>query len=156
MGEITFRYNGGDCSQSDNLQPRQKFSCVDTSGGPSTAQGTTNYITAVPRGGSDLYFAGNVAVGEKYTLNADRVHDKLSADMTITIYDTEGGSILQIVDLHLSCSQPLFLFDKFGASQVTEWIETSNRVVSDKQNDVETGTMLIELATSDTDDIVKP
>merc|ERR1712161_132919 len=162
--EITFRYNGGDCSKSDNLQPRQKFSCVDTSGGPSTAQGTTNYITAVPRGGSDLYFAGNVAVGEKYTLNEDRVFDKLSADMTITIFESQGGRVLQqrdlqgnslqTVDLHLSCSQPLFLFDKFGASQVTEWVETSGRVVSDKQNDVETGTIKVELNTST--DVVKP
>merc|ERR1712238_511135 len=152
--EITFRYNGGDCSQSDNLQPRQKFSCVDNSGGPSKAQGTTNYITAVPRGGSDLYFAGNVAVGEKYTLNEDRVFDKLSADMTITIFESQGGAILQTVDLHLSCSQPLFLFDKFGASQVTEWVETSGRVVSDKQNDVETGTIKVELNTST--DVVKP
>jgi len=152
--EITFRYNGGGCSQSDNLQPRQKFTCTDTDEGPSKSEGTQNYITAVPRGGSDLYFAGPVAVNEKYTLNADRVFDKLSADMTITIFDSQGGSILQVVDLHLSCSQPLFLFDKFGASQVTEWVETSGRVVSDKQSDVETGTIEVKLDTST--DVVKP
>merc|ERR1719491_1234663 len=146
--EITFRYNGGDCSQSDNLQPRQKFSCVDNSGGPSKAQGTTNYITAVPRGGSDLYFAGNVAVGEKYTLNEDRVFDKLSADMTITIFESQGGALLQTVDVHLSCSQPLFLFDKFGSSQVTQWVETSGRVVTDTQTGVETGTIEVALDTS--------
>jgi len=152
--EITFRYNGGSCAQSDNLQPRQKFTCVDNNGGPSVSEGAMNYITAVPRGGSELYFAGNVAVNEKYTLNQDRVYDKLSADMTITIFDVEGGSILQTTDLHLSCSQPLFLFDKFGASQVTEWVETSGRVVSDKQSDVETGTIKVELNTST--DVVKP
>jgi len=152
--EITFRYNGGDCSQSDNLQPRQKFTCSDTGAGPLKAEGTQSYITAVPRGGSDLYFAGPVAVGEKYTLNANRVFDKLSADMTITVFESQGGSILQVVDLHLSCSQPLFLFDKFGASQVTEWVETSGRVVSDKQSDVETGTIEVKLDTSA--DVVKP
>merc|ERR1712238_78064 len=152
--EITFRYNGGDCSQSDNLQPRQKFTCSDTGAGPLKAEGTTSYITAVPRGGSDLYFAGPVAVGEKYTLNANRVFDKLSADMTITVFESQGGSILQVVDLHLSCSQPLFLFDKFGASQVTEWVETSGRIVSDKQSDVETGTIEVKLDTSA--DVVKP
>ena len=163
--EITFRYNGGGCAQSDNLQPRQKFSCTDNPTtvenrslqsflGAPTAEGTQSYITAVPRGGTDLYFAGPVAVGEKYTLNQDRVFDKLSADMTITIFDAEGGNVLQLVDLHLSCSQPLFLFDKFGASQVTEWVETSGRVVSDKQSDVETGTIEVKLDTST--DIVKP
>merc|ERR1712161_120811 len=34
-------------------------------------EGTKSYITAVPRGGSDLYFAGPVAVGEKYNEEED-------------------------------------------------------------------------------------
>jgi len=151
---ITFRYNGGGCSQSDNLQPRQKFSCADGNGGPPVAQGSQNYITAFPTGGSDLYFSGVVAVGEKYTLNANEVFDKLSADMTLEIFDSEGGNLLQRVDLHLSCSQPLFLFDKFGASQVTEWIETDGRIVSDKQTDVQTGVIEVKLDTAS--DIIKP
>jgi len=152
--EITFRYNGGGCAQSDNLQPRQKFSCTDSGTGAPTTEGTKSYITAVPRGGTDLYFAGPVAVGEKYTLNQDRVFDKLSADMTITIFDAEGGNVLQLVNLHLSCSQPFFLFETFGASQVTQWVETSGRVVSDKQSDVETGTIVVKLDAST--DIVQP
>ena len=146
--EITFRYNGGDCSQSDNLQPRQKFSCTDSNGGPPTPPGTQSYITATPRGGSDIYFAGPVKVGEKYTLNADRQFDKLSADMTLTIFESLGGAVLQVTDVHLSCSQPLFLFDKFGASQVTQWVETSGRVVTDTQTGVETGTIQVALDTS--------
>lgn len=150
---ITFRYLGGGCEQSDNLQPRQKFNCEDSNGGPPTAPGTPNYITAVPTGGSDLYFDGPVAVGEKYTLNQNKEFDKLSADMTIEIYSSQGGTLLQTTDVHLSCSQPLFLFDKFGASQVTEWIETSGRVVTDRQADVPTGTIVVQLdATPD----VKP
>jgi hypothetical protein len=89
-----------------------------------------------------------VKVGEKYTLNADRTFDKLSADMTLTIFESEGGAVLQVTDVHLSCSQPLFLFDKFGASQVTEWVETSGRVVTDTQTGVETGTIQVALGTS--------
>lgn len=153
---ITFRYNGGSCAQSDNLQPRQKFQCDDPDPGkvPPLLQGTTSFITAVPTGGNDLYFAGTVPVNGKYTLNADKTFDKLSADMTIEIFDFEGGTLLQRVNLHLSCSQPLFLFDKFGASQVTEWIETDGRVVSDKQTDVQTGTIEVKLDSSS--EIVKP
>jgi hypothetical protein len=142
---ITFRYLGGVCSQSDNLQPRQKFSCEDANGGPPTAPGTPNYIIATPTGGNDLYFEGPVAVGEKYTLNPNKDFDKLSADMTIQVFSSQGGSLLQTTDLHLSCSQPLFLFDKFGASQVTEWIETSGRIVTDTQTDVPTGSIVVQL-----------
>jgi len=152
--EITFRYLGGGCAQSDNLQPRQKFNCADSNGGPPRVQGTPSYITAVPTGGSDLYFAGPVLVGDKYTLNAAGEFDKLSADMTIEIFSSQGGTLLQVVNLHLSCSQPLFLFDKFGASQVTEWVETSGRVVSDSATDVQTGTIVVQLNPST--DVVKP
>merc|ERR1711865_288860 len=67
---------------------------------------------------------------------------------TITIFDREGGTPLQTTDLHLSCSQPLFLFDRFGASQVTEWVETNGRVVSDKQLDVKTGNITVALEPS--------
>lgn len=87
-------------------------------------------------------------------MNANKEFDKLSADMTIQIFDFEGGNLLEQVDVHLSCSQPLFLFDKFGANQVTEWIETSGRIVSDKQSDVKTGTIEVKLDTAS--DIVKP
>ena len=59
--------------------------------------------------------------------------------MTITVYDREGGDVLQVVDVHLSCSQPLILYDKFGASEVTQWVETSGRVVSLRQSGVVTG-----------------
>lgn len=145
---ITFRYLGGGCSQSDNLQPRQKFACEDANEGPPTAPGTLNYIIATPTGGDDLYFAGPVAVGEKYTLNENKDFDKLSADMTVTVFSSEGGALLQTTDLHLSCSQPLFLFDKFGASQVTEWIETSGRIVTDTQTNVPTGTIVVQLDTA--------
>jgi len=96
----------------------------------------------VPRGDSInaiVFFAGTVPVGEKYTLNADRVYDKLAPEMTLTIYDEEGGNLLQVVNVHLSCSQPLILFDKYGASEVTQWVETTGRVVSLRQSGVVTG-----------------
>ena len=39
--------------------------------------------------------------------------------MTLTIFDEDS-----------SCSQPFILFDTYGASEVTQWIETSGRIVS--------------------------
>jgi len=128
--------------------------------GPPTTVGEESYITAVPRGGGGgghggsksksgtdksekesgtVFFAGTVPVGEKYTLNADRVFDKLAAEMTLTIYDAEGGNLLQVVNVHLSCSQPLILFDKYGASEVTQWVETDGRIVSLRESGIVTG-----------------
>lgn len=144
---ITFRYLGGSCAQSDNFQPRQKFTCEDFGGGPPTAQGSPSYIVATRRGGGDVYFEGPVPVGEKYTLNEDKTFGKLSADMTLQIFDSQGGTLLQSTDVHLSCSQALFLFDKFGASQVTEWIETDGRIVTDQQLNVPSGQLIVQLDT---------
>merc|ERR1711865_1177900 len=54
---------------------------------------------------------------------------------TITVYTSQGGDVLQTVTLNdMTCTNPLFLFDKFGASQVTEWVETSGRVVTSNNN----------------------
>jgi hypothetical protein len=144
---ITFRYNGGDCSQSDNLQTRQKFFCVDENGGPPprSALGTESFIEAVPTNGGDLYFSGVVKVGEAFTLNENMNFDKLSADMTISTFTRDGSTLLQRNDVHLSCSQPLYLFDKFGSNQVIEWIETSGRVVTNRQSDVPTGNIKVQL-----------
>eukprot|EP00539_Tryblionella_compressa_P000645 CAMPEP_0178741446 /NCGR_PEP_ID=MMETSP0744-20121128/5143_1 /TAXON_ID=913974 /ORGANISM="Nitzschia punctata, Strain CCMP561" /LENGTH=947 /DNA_ID=CAMNT_0020394317 /DNA_START=119 /DNA_END=2962 /DNA_ORIENTATION=- len=142
---VTFRYNGGDCSQSDNLQDRQKFDCFDVeppegSGPPPTGAGIEAYILATTLQGEDVYFEGFVEIGKTFTLNEGLEYDKLSADMNITVYDPMGSedpgeivnqaNMMQTMFLHLSCSQPLFLLDRFGAQQVVEWVEDDGRVVS--------------------------
>ena len=129
---MTFRYLGGECSQSNHFQPRQKFSCEDLNGGPPprSAKGTVNYIVATPTGGDDIYFAGPVAVGEQWVMNEEMFYSRLSADMTIQVFESQGGALLQSTDVHMSCSQPLYLYDIFGSNQVVEWIETDGRVVS--------------------------
>jgi len=127
---ITFQYNSGDCSQSDNLNDRHDFTCTDlNSGGPTSSEGSKSYIVVNSKSGNETYFSGSVAVGEEYTLNANGLY-VLIADMIITIYDTEGGNILQRIELRLDCSNSLFLFDRFGASQVTSWKEISGREVT--------------------------
>jgi hypothetical protein len=104
--EVTFKYNGGSCDQSNNLQP-QTFSCTDFNCGPPLKTGAQHYITATAPGGSDIYFAGPVEVGEKYTfkvgetysLNANGQFDTLSSDMNITIFESQGGAAFQTTDM---------------------------------------------------------
>jgi len=146
---MTFRHNGDDCSQSQNLQSRLKFTCVDFNGGPPRGLGTQNFIRVkAAKGTPDVFFEGPVAVGELFTLNEDKSFDRLSADMTIEILTSEGGTLLQELQLHLSCSEFLFIFDRFGATQVLEWVETDGRVVSVKTGDVPTGKIELEFDAS--------
>jgi hypothetical protein len=160
--EITFKYNGGSCAQSDNLQAPEKFSCTDSNGGPPTLPGTQSYITATTLGGSDLYFAGPVEVGEKYTfqveetltLNENGQFRTLSSDITITIFESQGGVTFQTTNMQLSCSrygsnQPFFLNDKFGASAINGWVEPSGRGVANADTSIDkTGMIQVEFYSS--------
>jgi hypothetical protein len=167
--QLTFRYNGGDCSQSDNLQDRQKFDCFDIlpplgAGPPPLQAGVESYIVATQLGGGSVYFEGFVAVGQAYTLNEDFFFDKLSADMNVTVYDpagstdpltiVQGENIMQTLFVHLSCSQPLFLKDRFGSGQVVQWIEDSGRNVSCFQQTV-TGDLVVSLDAENQDQPVR-
>ena len=153
---VHFRYNGGDCSQSDNLETRQDFTCTDSIDNEgldltnSTAEGNESYIVVTSRSSEEIYFSGSVAVGEEYILNANEQYSVLNGEMTITIFDSEGGDILQTTDLLLDCTNPLFLFDKFGSNQVTAWKETSGREVSPPELN-RTGTIGVVVNNFDSD-----
>merc|ERR1712238_230569 len=126
---ITYKLNGGTCAQSDSMMSRSLFTCDDASSGQTVGTAGTYYIEATGSG-NNVYFSGSVPVGSEYTLNAGRAFDSLGS-ATIKVYTSQGGDVLQTVTLNdMTCTNPLFLFDKFGASQVTEWVETSGRVVS--------------------------
>jgi hypothetical protein len=128
--EMKFRYNGGDCSQSFNIQPSSLFACFDYNGGPPKTQNVTSYIIASVLGGGEIYFEGFVNTGNIYTLNA-APNQRVAANMNITIYDPRGqtnpvaikmpANILQTTRYHSSCSRNLFLKDRFGNSQLVEW-----------------------------------
>merc|ERR1712194_171538 len=89
----------------------------------------TYYIEATGGSGNNEYFSGSVPVGSEYTLNEDGAFDSLGS-ATIKVYTSQGGDVLQTITVNdMICTNQLFLFDKFGASQVTKWVETSGRVV---------------------------
>merc|ERR1712238_308375 len=126
---ITYKLNGGTCAQSDSMMSRSLFTCDDASSGQTVGTAGTYYIEATGSG-NNVYFSGSVPVGSEYTLNAGRAFDSLGS-ATIKVYTSQGGDVLQTVTLNdMTCTNPMFLFDKFGASQVTEWVETSGRVVT--------------------------
>ena len=132
LKEITYRFNGSSCGETNALMSRELFSCVD-SGNAST--GSDTYYIEASGSGDSLYFAGDVGIGSEYTLNQGGAFDSLGS-ATIKVYTTKDGELLQTVTINdMTCSNPLFLFDKFGGSQVTQWVETSGRVVDDDDDD---------------------
>lgn len=134
---MKFRYNGGDCSGSFNIQPDTLFQCFDYNGGPPREDGALSWIEAFELGGGEVYFDGLATVGETITLLAEI---KFAANMNFTIYNpgtsTDGttiktaANIVQTVIYHSSCSSNLFLKDRFGSVQLVEFTNYLQGVVS--------------------------
>jgi hypothetical protein len=120
-------FNGGDCSQSDNVQP-DKFFCTDL--GPiSTELGTPYYIVVTDAKGKGItYFSGIVNVGDFYKLGDGT--ERFEADQTIQIFTPDQATMLQDVQYHSSCSQNLELKNRFGANQIVEFLNEEQGLVS--------------------------
>ena len=118
---VTFLYNGGDCSSTDNAE-FLGITCKDSNSVPPTVPGEGSYITvksATSRSTRATYFGAFVRVGSEFT-----VHDggnKLSTGFTVRIYDNASRqrNLLQEVTYGKSlCSEELELFNRFGAVQL--------------------------------------
>jgi hypothetical protein len=113
---MQFKYYGGDCNQSANMQSA-KFFCTDFAPIPQDPEAEI-YLEAIPLKDPEvILFAGNLRLNELYNVT-DPSGDRLPADMNLTVYESQGGAILQRVQYHSSCSQNLFLKDRYGASQL--------------------------------------
>lgn len=123
------KLNSGTCDQSNNIQSPSLFQCEDfTSGVPD--EGTVWVQARNLNDAGIIYFNGPVNVGNMYTLDA--TSDPLGADteILVTTNALPGGTTLQRVNFHTSCSRNLFLKDRYGNSQVVEWENPRQGVVS--------------------------
>ena len=137
-------FNGGDCGQSFNIQGADKFDCTDQNGGP----GLTGqyYIHVVPRKkpDEDVYFSGPVNVGDVFPMCPGYPAcsgDRFEADSAVWVYPISAASNpnfdpvnddnwLQLVNYHTSCSQNLFLKDKYGSTQLVIFFNEEQGLVS--------------------------
>lgn len=133
---LKFKFNGGDCEQSSNLQPSSVFSCQDFNGGPPRLAGEQSYIVVT---GTDemsiAYFSGFVTVGDAFLV--DDSGNNLADGMNITIYssdDTRPETILQTTIFDSSCDINLFLKDRFGSVELIMFINVQQGAVSCDSN----------------------
>jgi len=117
---ITMLYTGGNCNSSYNFEPYgSKWGCLDFNGGPSTKVGSKAYIVV---GSNDtkglIYFQGPVTVGEQFNVTPGG-GQTVTPNQEFAVYtDSSKTTELQSTYYHSSCSQPLDLFNSFGAIQI--------------------------------------
>ncbi len=68
-------------------------------------------VSKVRAGEGDIYFAGDVSVGERFTASRANAGDKFSSNTFFYMFDSQGGPLLQSARYHTSCSAPIILGD---------------------------------------------
>jgi large repetitive protein len=118
---LIMKYTGHPCDSTSHKQDPSKVSC---SGNPNYDPNV--YIIANnnsnPNSG-DKWFSGNVQLTGFFSINAKNANKtRLSSETFIHIYNQQGGTLLQTIRFHTSCSQVLAVGDRFGATQVMEFL----------------------------------
>ncbi len=124
---MTLKYTGDDASftAGDHDQPADKSGAVDSNGGPAGSAPVWIISSDKEDLSGHIWFDGQVdSVGDTFVINP-QIPDptsELKANTWFKIYEVLGGgpgTLLQTVQMHTSCSQPLSVGDKFGAIEVT-------------------------------------
>jgi hypothetical protein len=110
---LQFKYTGASCAASNNPQSG-KATC---SGDPAGAEPVRIIVTS--KDGKTTYYdslVDSVDLGETFTAAAP-AGKSFAADTVVRIY--KGGTLLQTLGIHTSCSQPIAVGNKFGSLELT-------------------------------------
>lgn len=112
---LTMLYTGADCSATSHGQAAGKVNCGGDSG-----MATPVRILAQDRdnpndSSAKIWFDGYVGLNSTFVIDAlNGGSTRLSTETHVFIYSV-GGTLLQSVEFHTSCSQPLMVGDRFGS-----------------------------------------
>jgi hypothetical protein len=111
---LTFRYTGSSCAATTNFQ-NGKFLC---SGDPAGAQPVQVVLTADLSAATISPITETIPVGGEFTVTATGTNLKANTYFAIK----KGGSVLQSLAIHTSCSQQLEVGDVFGSLVLTGFV----------------------------------
>jgi len=128
---LTMVYTGEDCSASSHSQDAGKATCSGDPGGESQVE-----IIASNTSGSNVYFQGIVDLGGAFDMDAANAgRDRLESATRVQVFRIADGALLQDIEFHTSCSQPLFRGDQFGSLIITDCSTESGGTVIDECDD---------------------
>ena len=111
LTSLTFEYTGGGCDQSDNDQDDKKAVCTTTPENGVVSGAVTVRAAGNENFDKDLYTVDPTLVDPAGTFVVSA--DKFKSTSFIEIMD--GLSVIELNELHTSCSQPLAVGDVFGS-----------------------------------------
>ena len=120
---FTFRFNGGDCLQSYNIQDPSVYACEDYFGGPPTQEeiGAESYLVITDTKGQGInYYHGPIFVGDTFNITNILPNSVIIANVNASFYEKEVGpqNLRQTLAIPTSCKQITFLKDRYGALEL--------------------------------------
>ncbi len=111
---LTMKYTGDDCSATNHSQAAGKVFC---SGDPGFAP--LVHIISHDPANKYIWFQGDVALNANFDIDATSAgRVQLQGDTIVDIFDVNNGALLQTVQFHTSCSQPLIPGDQYGGVEL--------------------------------------
>jgi uncharacterized repeat protein (TIGR01451 family) len=121
--QLTMLYTGDGPEATSHSQDASK---VVVTGDPNDASPVYIVASKDPLGGGEVYFAGTVDLGGEFVIDSTLAgKSNLPSSTHVTIYASQGGAVLQQIEFHTSCSQPLFIGDQFGAIQLVGFVDVN-------------------------------
>ena len=120
---LTFRFNGGDCLDSNNIQDPRIYSCEDFFDGPPASDdiGAEAYMIITDiKGQGIIYYDGIVKVGDVFNITNILPNPVIIANVNVTVYEGSPApeNIRETIIIHTSCSQVTFLKDRYGVLEL--------------------------------------
>ena len=125
---LTLKYTGDDCNATTHNQDPTKVSCI---GDPAFAL----FVRIIANSKSNpndgnIWFSGIVELGHTFDLDAANANKaNLDANTFVHVFDM-NWKLLQRVQFHTSCSQPLAVGNQFGSQLVMEVTLTNDVLCS--------------------------
>lgn len=118
---MTFQYDGGDCSDSLNVQDPTIYTCQDFFGGPPRTDeiGVESLIIVTDdKDFNIIYFTGIVPVGGSFNItNPEGDNLLLGSNVNVTIYEGDKApkNIRQTLIINTDNSEVTFIKDRYGS-----------------------------------------
>ena len=68
-----------------------------------------------------IWFQGTVNLNDTYVIDAaNGGQTRLRGETHVLIYDQQGGTLLQAIEFHTSCSEPVGVGEQYGANKIVD------------------------------------
>ena len=128
---LTMLYNGEDCSNTSHSQAPDKVECFDDAGYTDPVWIRASDKANPNDGAAKVWHEDWVDLNGYFEIDAANGGEpRLKAETHVHIYDAPGGTLLQQIEFHTSCSQPLFIGNQFGSLVLDTFIEESGEEIN--------------------------